>query len=410
MGKGATNNMTNRETFTVKNTFIEIDDGFFEGDSLDFVESTAFEAKRQVSEPAVAFGRPGMMQDLGPLGGVNLAAPNGVRGRMGSLQEGAEIPEDGSSSSQNQLFDDYDENENEERANGGWNQRWSEGGHQPGGFMGSDMGDNFNGGQMMGGDCMQFQPMGMQNGQQIFAGAVMMPVKLDNAKQEDPAQTQLPPEWASTFTVMMRNLPNRYTQLMLLEEISSAGFAGAFDFLYLPIDPDTHANKGYAFVNFVDPVQAWRFKGAYEGQQMKCFNSSKFVSVNPAALQGLEANYAHYSTARCSRGNPSARPLFFREPQQKFTPRNAARRGGHRRRVNARSLVDVAVQRNEMMQQRVQPKPPPQPAAAAPMESPVQGGRFCPYCGGATQPSYRFCKFCGSSLEGLEVLLRGNEP
>merc|ERR1719491_978441 len=184
-------------------------------------------------------------------------------------------------------------------------------------------------------------------------GTMMMPVNV--SKPEGQLQAHLPPYWQSTFTVMMRNLPNRYTQLMLLEEISSAGFAGAFDFLYLPIDPDTHANKGYAFVNFVDPVQAWRFKGAYEGQQMKCFNSSKFVTVNPAALQGFEANYAHYSTARCSRGNPSARPLFFREPQHKFTPRHAARRGGHRRRVNARSLVDVAVQRNEMMQQRVQP-------------------------------------------------------
>jgi len=271
---------------------------------------------------------------------------------------------------------------------------------------------------MGGGDCMQFQPMGMQNGQPIFAGAVMMPLKMDS-DEKDPMAAQLPQKWAQTFTVMMRNLPNRYTQLMLLEEISSAGFAGTFDFLYLPIDPDTHANKGYAFINFVDPVQAWRFKGAYEGQQMKCFNSSKFVSVNPAALQGLEANYAHYSTARCSRGNPSARPLFFREPQQKFTPRNAARRGGHRRRVNARSLVDVAVQRNELMTEQDQDQDGPGPQQQQPRQemrsapqapSQGQGGdgqgcRFCPYCGGATRPSYRFCKFCGASLEGLEVLL-----
>merc|ERR1719491_2864180 len=180
-------------------------------------------------------------------------------------------------------------------------------------------------------------------------GTMMMPVNV--SKPEDQFEADLPSDWASTFTVMMRNLPNRYTQLMLLEEISSSGFAVTFDFLYLPIDPDTHANKGYAFINFVDPIQAWRFKGTYEGQQMKCFNSSKFVSVNPAALQGLEANYAHYSTARCSYGNPSTRPLFFREPAQSYMSYGAPRWGGYGRRNNGNSLVDEAAQRNELTQQ-----------------------------------------------------------
>merc|ERR1719323_553735 len=126
----------------------------------------------------------------------------------------------------------------------------------------------------------------------------------------------LPPEWADTMTVMMRNLPNKYTQRMLLTEINHTGFLGTFDFLYLPIDPETTANRGYSFLNFIDPGFAWMFKMSYEGRKMNRFNSNKVISVVPATLQGFEANYAHYATSRVNRGDPAARPLFLREPKQ----------------------------------------------------------------------------------------------
>eukprot|EP00428_Durinskia_dybowskii_P049241 CAMPEP_0170346786 /NCGR_PEP_ID=MMETSP0116_2-20130129/74643_1 /TAXON_ID=400756 /ORGANISM="Durinskia baltica, Strain CSIRO CS-38" /LENGTH=505 /DNA_ID=CAMNT_0010600589 /DNA_START=88 /DNA_END=1602 /DNA_ORIENTATION=+ len=172
------------------------------------------------------------------------------------------------------------------------------------------------------------------------------------------ATPEVPREWSDVITVMMRNLPNRYTQQMLLEEIVSAGFDGEFDFLYLPIDPETRANKGYAFINFVDPQATWRFKSVFEGRQMSRFNSGKYVSLSAAALQGLEANYAHYSTARCSRGDPTTRPLFLREPCGIRGRNNANRRGGQRRRANGRSLVDAAVERqSEGRTQRPQQLP-----------------------------------------------------
>merc|ERR1719203_1645529 len=82
------------------------------------------------------------------------------------------------------------------------------------------------------------------------------------------ASSPPPLEWANTTTVMMRNLPNKYTQRMLLTEINHSGFLGTFDFLYLPIDPETNANRGYAFLNFIDPTFAWMFKVSYEGRKM----------------------------------------------------------------------------------------------------------------------------------------------
>ncbi|CAE7480869.1 ML5 [Symbiodinium pilosum] len=52
---------------------------------------------------------------------------------------------------------------------------------------------------------------------------------------------------------------------MLLELIDSMGFRGQYDFLYLPIDFQTHACLGYAFVNLVDPGVVPSFWRAFDG-------------------------------------------------------------------------------------------------------------------------------------------------
>jgi hypothetical protein len=127
------------------------------------------------------------------------------------------------------------------------------------------------------------------------------------------ASSGIPLAWANVCTAMMRNLPNNYSQKLLVEELQSAGFAGLYDFLYLPMDKETKANKGYAFINFIAPCYTWGFKIHYEGKRMPGFNSGKLVSISKAALQGLAANVAHYSSSRVSRGDPDARPLFFND-------------------------------------------------------------------------------------------------
>lgn len=52
---------------------------------------------------------------------------------------------------------------------------------------------------------------------------------------------------------MLRNIPNRYSQAGLLEEIDHSGFKGSYDFFYLPMDTQNRTNVGYAFINFVTP-------------------------------------------------------------------------------------------------------------------------------------------------------------
>jgi len=136
------------------------------------------------------------------------------------------------------------------------------------------------------------------------------------------AMPPLPPDWSHLTTMMMRNLPNKYTQRMLLTEVNQSGFLGTIDFFYLPIDQETNANRGYGFLNFIAPYYAWAFRNMFEGRRMSRFNSAKVVSVTPATLQGFQANYAHYSSARVNRGDPSARPLFLREPSPELSPTN----------------------------------------------------------------------------------------
>jgi len=230
--------------------------------------------------------------------------------------------------------------------------------------------------------------------------------------------------WETTLTVMMRNLPNKYSQQMLLEEINSSGFQGTYDFLYLPIDTETNANKGYAFINFIDPGFAWMFKTSFEGRKMNRFNSTKHVSVVPATLQGFEANHAHYSKARVSRGDPSARPLFLREPERSpYQERPVAGMpdpGGMLGRRRRRGGGDKGggggggggCPGGSQMNRAAMPFPVPGqcPQQASQPQDAADAGRlgglgmpesgmqvkFCAFCGGRVQAHFRFCQFCGA--------------
>jgi hypothetical protein len=96
-------------------------------------------------------------------------------------------------------------------------------------------------------------------------------------------------------TIMIRNVPNRYSQRELINELKSLGFAGTFDFLYVPLDLGTMSNVGYAFVNFTDPAWAEKCMEVLQNHRFKRHRQAgKVAAVSAAHIQGLEANLKHY--------------------------------------------------------------------------------------------------------------------
>jgi len=92
-------------------------------------------------------------------------------------------------------------------------------------------------------------------------------------------------------TVMLRNMPNNYTRAHVLEMLASHGFAGEFDFLYLPMDFKSQACLGYAFVNLGTHASARRFWNIFDGFHGWVVASRKIASVSwSGPHQGLAAH------------------------------------------------------------------------------------------------------------------------
>jgi hypothetical protein len=96
-------------------------------------------------------------------------------------------------------------------------------------------------------------------------------------------------------TLMIRNIPNYYSQKELADEIDSLGFKGTYNFLYLPMDRKTNGSVGYCFVNFVDHHWAEKCTVVCEKHVWKKQKKrSKCAKISIAHLQGFEANVAYY--------------------------------------------------------------------------------------------------------------------
>ena len=73
---------------------------------------------------------------------------------------------------------------------------------------------------------------------------------------------------------MIKNIPNKYTQKMLLAAIDES-FRGTYDFFYLPIDFKNKCNVGYAFINMIRPVYIINFVDRFNYRKWEKFNSEK---------------------------------------------------------------------------------------------------------------------------------------
>merc|ERR1712176_1392341 len=66
-------------------------------------------------------------------------------------------------------------------------------------------------------------------------------------------------------TAMLHNLPNNYLKQNLLDMLDSKGFAGMYDFVYMPTDLQMRICFGFAFVNLIDTEVADKFWKTFDG-------------------------------------------------------------------------------------------------------------------------------------------------
>ncbi|XP_030938118.1 protein MEI2-like 1 isoform X2 [Quercus lobata] len=111
-------------------------------------------------------------------------------------------------------------------------------------------------------------------------------------------------------TLMIKNIPNKYTSKMLLAAIDEH-CRGTYDFLYLPIDFKNKCNVGYAFINMIDARQIISFHQAFDGKKWEKFNSEKVASLAYARIQGKAALIAHFQNSSLMNEDKRCRPILF---------------------------------------------------------------------------------------------------
>ena len=92
-------------------------------------------------------------------------------------------------------------------------------------------------------------------------------------------------------TVMIRNIPIKYTDEILIEELDE--FNGKYDCLYMPYDYEKNGNKGYAFINFINPLHILHFYEKFNGKKWIHFESNKICELNCAHFQGINEIQKH---------------------------------------------------------------------------------------------------------------------
>ena len=92
-------------------------------------------------------------------------------------------------------------------------------------------------------------------------------------------------------TIMIRNIPIKYTENILNDTFKE--FHGKYDCLYMPFDYEKKGNKGYAFINFINPLHILLFYEKFNGKKWDHFESPKICELNMAHFQGVNEIQKH---------------------------------------------------------------------------------------------------------------------
>eukprot|EP00440_Ansanella_granifera_P039504 gb/GFBE01042853.1/.p1 GENE.gb/GFBE01042853.1/~~gb/GFBE01042853.1/.p1 ORF type:complete len:315 (+),score=40.98 gb/GFBE01042853.1/:1-945(+) len=99
-------------------------------------------------------------------------------------------------------------------------------------------------------------------------------------------------------TLVIRNIPARYTQEMLLAEF---GADGSFNFLWLPYSFRDSRTMGYAFINFRSHKLAVQFQEKWHRCFLQDHGRTKHLDVAAATVQGLAENLRQFNEKSIAR-------------------------------------------------------------------------------------------------------------
>ncbi|KAJ3154515.1 hypothetical protein HDU86_004644 [Geranomyces michiganensis] len=111
-------------------------------------------------------------------------------------------------------------------------------------------------------------------------------------------------------TFMIRNIPNKYTQQMLIAFLNRT-HKGQFDFLYLRMDFKNRCNVGYAFINFTGSAAILSFAERVVGKKWSKFNSDKVCTLSYANIQGKNALIQKFRNSSVMLEAQDWRPKIF---------------------------------------------------------------------------------------------------
>jgi len=111
-------------------------------------------------------------------------------------------------------------------------------------------------------------------------------------------------------TLMIKNIPNKYTQKMLLASVDET-LRGKYDFFYLPIDFKNKCNVGYGFINMMTPKDIIPVFERFHNKKWERFNSEKVCCITYARIQGKAALVNHFQNSSLMHEDKKHRPVLF---------------------------------------------------------------------------------------------------
>ncbi|CAE8601954.1 unnamed protein product [Polarella glacialis] len=103
-----------------------------------------------------------------------------------------------------------------------------------------------------------------------------------------------PSQHEDHMTVMIRNIPARFTKAQLLRDFDAHGPSG-IDYFFQPVDLQTGKTKGMAFVNFRSKAQAAKFQDQWHRQRLPNHGRGKVLDITAAHVLGITANLAQFT-------------------------------------------------------------------------------------------------------------------